>query len=273
MSGQLYINNSNSNEDFDGKNYLLTKDGQRKESIIFVEEEITYQDLFIHALFDGIAFFFVTLGIYLSNGQPEIFIFSFWTAFMIFGNVSGAHVNAMVTVSLWFYNGNLFSKYNLCKLLFYLLAQLVGVFLGNVFCRLISETDIVYVVPKDISEIKQFFTEMFFGGTLVFVALFISSASTRPTNKNYVNLTLLAVWLYLIIKNGVNISGGNYNPTVYLILNGFARFHDGKINAFDDFLALAVAPFVGGIIFMMFFKYLFRPYYIRNYKKCIADVA
>jgi glycerol uptake facilitator-like aquaporin len=274
MSDHFYINNSNTitNEESDGKKYLLTSDAKSVKSIVFVGENLSYKDIFIHALFDGLAFFFVTLGIYLSNGKPENFIFSFWAAFMIFGNLSGAHINAMVTVSLWIYNGNMFSNYNMIKLLFYILAQFMGVLLGSVFSRFISVNDIVYVVPKDIPELRQFITELFFSGTLVFVALFISSASTRPTNKNYINLTILAIWLYIIIKDGGNISGGNYNPTIYLVLNGFARFYDGNEDAFNDFWALTIAPFVGGILFMLVFKYLFRPYYIRNNKKCITDV-
>jgi glycerol uptake facilitator-like aquaporin len=266
MSDQLLINDSKSKDLTDFSEKIQAK------SIVFTKENQSYRDLIINAVFDGIAFFLVILGIYLSRGTPEVFIFSFWTVFMIFGNISGAHINAIVTVSLWVYNGRLFSRYNITKLLLYLFAQLVGVFLGNIFCRYISDQDGLYVEPKDIPEIKQFLTEAFFSGTLVFVALFISSASTRPTNKNYVNLTLLAVWLYLIIKNGGNISGGNYNPTVYLILNGFARFYDGKLNAFEDFYALALAPFIGGIIFMFLFKLLFRPYYIRKHTKCIENV-
>jgi len=275
MSNNFYINRQsdiNETKEREKNKLLLSSEELSTKSIVFVEDHLSYKDLLIHAFFDGVAFFFVTIGIYLSIGKPETFIFSFWSVFMIFGNLSGAHINAMVTVSLWIYNGKLFSAYNLSKLIFYIVAQLIGVMLGNIFCLTISNYDVFYVEPKDISEVKQFIAEAFFSGTLVFVALFISSASTRPTKKNYINLTLLAVWLYIIIKDGGNVSGGNYNPTVYLILNGIARFYHKKMDAFDDFWALAIAPFVGGILFMLLFKYLFRPYYIKNHSKYIEDV-
>ena len=191
---------------------------------------------------------------------------------MIFGNISGANINPIVTISFWIYNGNLFSKYNLTKLISYLLAQFIGVLLGNIFSRYISDHDIIYVVPKNTEWHKQFTTEAFFSGTLVFIAFFISSSSTRPTNKNYINLTLLATWLYVICRNGGDISGGNFNPTVYIIFNGMAKYYDGINNAYDEFLIMVFSPIFGGIIFMFIFKFLFRPYYIKNHKKCITEI-
>ena len=82
----------------------------RNESIVFVQNNHSTLDILVQAIFDGVAFFFVTLSIYLTDGDASKFIFAFWTIFMIFGPISGAHINAVVTVSLWIYNGRLFKK-------------------------------------------------------------------------------------------------------------------------------------------------------------------
>ena len=245
----------------------------RNESILFVKDNTTLLDILVQAIFDGIAFFFVTLSIYLTDGDATKFIFAFWTIFMVFGPISGAHINAVVTVSLWIYNGKLFTRDRIMKLILYLIFQFLGILLAVLFARFLSGFDHPVIVnPKELAWYKLFFTEAFFSGTLVFVALYISSGATQPTDKNYINLTILSIWLFLIIMNGSKISGGNYNPTVYLVLNGFAAIVDGKSFNGSNFAIMMIAPFVGGIIFTLMFKYFFRPYYIRKHSNVIQEI-
>jgi len=135
---------------------------------------------------------------------------------MVFGNISGAHVNPIITFSLWIYNEKIDSYRAWRKLFAYFIAQFLGAFLGAGFCYMIYNYSTSYVTaPAKSNPGSIFFVESFFSGTLAFVALFICSPTTRPTNKNYVNLTLLSVWFILIVNAGKDISGASYNPTFF----------------------------------------------------------
>jgi glycerol uptake facilitator-like aquaporin len=147
--------------------------------------------------------------------------------------------------------GNLFTKVHLVKLFLYLAFQLIGGVLGALFTHYAFKINIPYCPLTD-HIMDVFFAESFFSGTLVFVTLLVISAFTRPNNKNYVNLGFVAIWLYLIINAGATSSGGCYNPTVYLIMNGLAYFK-GFNATFDRFFVYFLSPYLETFIFYFLF--------------------
>jgi len=248
----------------------------KKEEVAKKEEESEsfegYLGLFKISVAEGIAYFFVILNIYLSGGDHAKFVFAFWSIFMVFGNVSGAHVNPIVTIALWINKGNMFKIKNLAKLFSYILFQFFGGILGALVAYRTYKKKIIYVkAGDDDSDLDIWGCEGFFSGTFVFVCLFITSTATRPTDKNHVNLTLFAVWLYIIINAGQDISGGCYNPTVYIILNGLAYYTSTDIKAYNNIEIYILAPLVGSIIFTLIFKYVFKPFYIAKNRIVISE--
>jgi glycerol uptake facilitator-like aquaporin len=221
---------------------------------------------------EGIAYFFVILAIYLSQGDYTKFVFAFWCIFMVFGNVSGAHVNPIISLGLWIYKGNMLKQKNLIRLISYVSFQFLFGIGGAATGYFLYKEKVVHIIPgKDVTAWDIFICESFFSGTLLFVCLFITSPATRPSDKNYVNLGLISAWLLIIINAGINISGGCYNPTIYLVLNGLAYFTDSDLNALDRWWIYLIAPIVGSIVFTLIFKYIFKPYYISKNKIVISE--
>jgi glycerol uptake facilitator-like aquaporin len=259
-----------------------------KDSAIDVEEQQTflpkkndtkvedesldgYLSLFKTCIAEGVAYFLVIMFIYFSAGDQTKFIFAFWSIFVIFGNLSGAHVNPIVSFGLWIYKGDMLNLKNIVKLISYVLFQ----FLGGVLAAWVSyntyKKKVVYVkAGVDDTTEDIMWCEGVFSGTFVFVALFITCTATRPSDKNYINLTLLSVWLYLIINAGADISGGCYNPTVYLVLNGLAYYTNTDAKAFEHFEYYTFVPLIGALIFTLLFKYVFKPYYIAKNRIVIS---
>jgi glycerol uptake facilitator-like aquaporin len=243
----------------------------KRESVVFTNETDEIYDVLKSAVVDGIAYFMLMICICFTGGDPTKFICGVWCLFMVFGNISGAHVNPIITFGLWLYNGDLLRKGNILKLVFYLTFQLLGAFFGCMVSYFIIPYQLPYIKSRERKWFQDFVVESVFGGTFVFVALFISSHSTRPSEKNYVNLTLLSLWLLLIINVGSNVSGSSYNPTFFLILNGFAYFVNKVKGAYDFLWLMLIAPFIGSASFSMLFKYVFRPYYISKNRRVISD--
>jgi glycerol uptake facilitator-like aquaporin len=231
-----------------------------------------YLKLLKTSIAEGLAYFLIIMFIYFSAGDHTKFIFAFWSIFMVFGNVSGAHVNPIVSLGLWIYKGDMFKIRNILKLVSYILFQLLGGILAAIISYHTYKKKAVYVkagaddTPEDI-----LWCEGVFAGTFVFVCLFITCTATRPSDKNYVNLTLLSVWLYLIINAGSDISGGCYNPTVYVVLNGLAYYTNTDPKAFDNYEIYILAPMVGAVVFTILFKYVFKPYYISKNRIVISE--
>jgi glycerol uptake facilitator-like aquaporin len=253
----------------DDQQTLIKKDPVKKEDDEYLS---SYLCLFQTCIMEGMAYFFIILFIYFSAGDQTKFIFAFWSIFVIFGNVSGAHVNPIVTFGLWIYQGNMFQVKNIVKMFSYIIFQFLGGALAACFSYNAYKKKVVYVKhAMDETPGKIALCEAFFSGTFVFVCMFISCAATRPSEKNYINLTLLSVWLYLIIGAGSEISGGCYNPTVYMVLNGLAYFSGKDTQALRLWKEYVLAPLAAAIVFVLLFKYVFRSFYASKNKIVISD--
>lgn len=246
-------------------------DTKSMQTYHFAHPDQDYSSILKTSVLEGVAYFFFIISIFFSGGDHTKFVFGFWCVFMVFGNLSGAHVNPIVSVGLWLYHGNLLCLKNIFKLIIYILAQLIGGTMAAIVSYCIYKKKVAHVEQPDKDFIDIFLVESFFSGTIVFVALFITCSATRPSNKNYVNLTLFAIWIFLCINAGVDISGGCYNPTVYLVLNGVAYFSSKYNDAFDNIFVMLISPFVGAIVFTIVFKYVFKPYYIAKNTKVISE--
>ena len=232
-----------------------------------MDDQATNYDLLKSSIAEAVAYFLLVICIFFSDGESTKFLYGFWSILMVFGNISGAHINPIITFSLWLYNGDHFIKPHLLKLISYFIAQIVGACLGATTCYFIYDWSTSYVkCPETSSYFSVMFVETFFSGTLTFVALFICSPTTRPTNKNYVNLTLLSIWFMLIENCGQNISGASYNPTFFLVLNGFALVTKVDKDAYNRFEIYFLAPFLGAFFFTLIFKYMFKPFYASRNK-------
>jgi hypothetical protein len=253
------------------EDYIARVESQRKEKIPHKHDD-DYISMIKTSIAEGIAYFFIILAIFFSEGEHVKFIYAFWCIFLVFGNVSGAHVNPLVTVGLFIYKGNMLNVKNIIRMLLYLIFQFFGGALAALMGSVIYKKTITHInASVTATDFDVFFVECFFGGTFVFVCLFITCNATRPSDKNYVNLTLIAMWLYLIINAGSNISGGCYNPTVFLVLNGLAKLKGIDEDAFDKFEFYIFTPFIGSFIFTMIFKYIFKPYYISKHRIVISE--
>ncbi len=242
-----------------------------KEAVIPINTKYLLS-LLKKSIAEGIAYYFVILSIYLSSGDQTKFIYAFWCIFMVFGNVSGAHVNPIVSVGLYIYRGNMFRIKNIIRLISYISFQFIFGILAALSGYYVYNKNLAYIKPStEATTYDIFICECFFSGTLLFVCLFITCKATTPSKKNHVNLTLISAWLYVIINAGLDISGGCYNPTIYLVLNGLAYFTGHADDAFEYLWFYIFAPIVGSIIFTLLFKYVFKPYYMnlnssRNHK-------
>ena len=243
----------------------------RAKSQFFIDLNTNNMDLLKSCIAETIAYILLVICIFFCEGTR--FVFGFWTILMVFGNISGAHINPIITFSLWIYNGNIFQKDQRNKMIAYYFSQMLGAIIGAGFCYLIYGNNTGYVkCPQENHLWNVLFVECFFSGTFCFVALFICSPTTRPTNKNYVNLTILSVWLLLIIEAGKPISGASYNPTFYLILNLYASIlkKDNGVFSWYKFSIYYFSPYLGALIFTLIFKFLYKPFYVNRNKNRIS---
>ena len=172
----------------------------------------------------------------------------------IFGSVSGGHFNPSVTIAYF-----LDKKITLKESIYYIVAQLIGGFLGSLmvalcnkgnFDRLASNQIGYYLIKyKDEnnekidawSYISALLCEIFL--TIILIIIYF----TMTKNKNSINPLFVGFTLTMFIFAGFYISGGSMNivrsltPAVY---EAFA----GDNTAIKQIWIYIVGPFVGAII-------------------------
>lgn len=252
----------------DDKVLLIDVDGEVNKN----DQDRLYLSLLKKSIAEGIAFFFVILGIYLCQGDQVKFIFVFWCVMMAFGNVSGAHVNPIVSLGIWINEGKMLREKNIIGLILYITFQFIFGISSAAVAHFIYKKNAVHILyGNDETLWNIFICECFFTGTLIFVCLICTSPETRPSNKNYVNSGLICAWLFLIITAGIDVSGGCYNPGIYFVLNGLAYFTNADTHALDQWLIYLVAPIIGSSVFTLIFKCIFKPHYISKNKIVVSE--
>jgi glycerol uptake facilitator-like aquaporin len=232
--------------------------------------EMETKEILKLALVDGLGTAFLVTAIMLTNGNIDKIIFAFYTIIMVIGNVSGAHINPAVTLGIWLYNGNLFAKHHLVKVISYIASQFAFAFLAALVSRALYDSETVNF-NTTFDNFRVFFIESLFAGTLVFVVLLINTVATRPTDTTWVNGMIVALQLYFIIKANDNISGGSYNPAVYFGINVISYIY-GSEQALTYLPVMLLGPLTGSIIFSMLFKYAYKPAYEKNSTKIIHEI-
>jgi glycerol uptake facilitator-like aquaporin len=247
------------------KSNLIINEDEKSTRFVSHREDIS--DILKAALAEGIAELFLVMAIYLAS-DPESITIAVYVIIMVFGNVSGVHINPAVTLSLWLYNGNIFTRPHVAKLLSYIFAQIVGAFLGALLSKLLGANLTLFEVENE--DLEIFFVEYIFTGSLIFIVLLVNSKSTRPTDTNYVNCACVVMWLYFIVKAGAKISNAVYNPALYFVFNIMSFAYHGA-DFFDKIHLYIIPQFLGGVSFMILFKYMYRPFYIARGKKIIQE--
>lgn len=180
--------------------------------------------------------------------------------------VSGCNVNAVMSLSLWYYEEE-FNKYHIVRRWAYILfIQPLGMFAGQMICWAILSPDIAYIKLKDAPPFRLFFTEFLYTFTIIFAALHcIVSKYTRPSQILAINLMMFFGMVYFLAAASGPISGGVTNPTKYVVWQAIAYYRDIEPKAFKNWYCYIFGDFGGAVTATLVFKYLFEPTYLRMF--------
>lgn len=180
----------------------------------------------------------------------------------IFGRISGAHFNPSVTIPMY-----LRKKITLSELIYYIIAQLSGGFVGSIFVALcnkgnfdrLSSTKIGTFLTNKYDEEKNQYIENIDAScyisallceiTLTFGLVMVVFASTVKRN-NFNNLTglIIGVTLIMLIFTGFNISGASMNPVRSIPPAIYEAVIAGETKAIKQLWIYIIGPITGGIM-------------------------
>ncbi|XP_058834355.1 aquaporin AQPAn.G-like isoform X2 [Topomyia yanbarensis] len=175
---------------------------------------------------------------------------------IIFGCVSGAHINPSVSIAAWIY-GTL----TLPMLILYIIAQFTGGLVGFGLLTGITPSEIFSIAldvgqgtcvtapHDDLTTFETFTVEFFLTGILVWANVGIWDPRNR---KNTDSVPLK----FALIVGGISIAGGPYTGAS---MNPARTLAPAVWNASYKMLwVYMVAPPLAGIIFTLIYKYVFR---------------
>ena len=180
----------------------------------------------------------------------------------IFGRISGAHFNPSVTIPMY-----LRKKITFSELIYYIIAQLSGGFVGSIFVALcnkgkfdrLSSTKIgTFLTKKCDNENKKcvenidagcYISALLCEITLTFGLVMVVFASTVKRN-NFNNLTglIIGVTLIMLIFTGFYISGASMNPVRSIPPAIYEAVIAGKTEAIKQLWIYIIGPITGGIL-------------------------
>jgi len=220
------------------------------------------------AIWDMIGTFIFVCCIYYTKGDVTKFIFGFWAILVVFGKVSGSHVNPAISIGIYIYSCKFVEKFP--KLIFYIIGQFVGAYLACLLCRQFYPQPVYVAVPTNKSIFEIFYGECLFTGTFLFVILFVTTDYTAPVKGAPMGCAVIIAWFYVIVQAGSNISGAAYNPAILTVLNVVA-YNSTDPLAIQFLFYMVSAEVLGAIIFALLFKFVFESYYISKYEKEISE--
>ena len=231
------------------------------------ENSYTRGQKFFAEFIGCIALLFIQSGIGVyTNGNivPVVLANGFVITSLIytFGRISGAHFNPSVTIPMF-----LRKKITLSELIYYLIAQLSGGFVGSILVALcnkgkfdrLSSTKIgTFLTNKYDEETKQYIENIDAGCylsallceiTLTFGLVMVVFASTVKLN-NFSNLTglIIGVTLIMLIFTGFNISGASMNPIRSIPPAVLEAVIAGNNKAIKQLWIYIIGPIFGGIL-------------------------
>lgn len=205
------------------------------------------------AMFELFATFLFIFIIILCQKDITKFILGMWIILIVFGSLSGAHLNPAISLGFYINKGKYSS--GLFKFAMYVIAQFLGCYLG-ILASFLMTGKIDYLKIPDRNILQVLFSEMFFTGTLFFLIIVVSFPQTTPSSKGYINALFVVCWFFVIVNAGALISGAAFNPAVLFTMNSIAYFvgvEDAKRN-FSKLISMIIAQFTGVIIFAYIYK-------------------
>ncbi len=177
----------------------------------------------------------------------------------IFGPISGGHFNPSITISEF-----LRKRLTLTELIYYIIAQIVGGFIGSIlvavcnrgkFDRLASNQIAQYLITfNDINNTKidawcyicALLCEIIL--TYFLILLFISLTTSKHTRNSNVNGIIVGASLTMFIFTGFHISGGSLNLMRSLPPAALEAIFGHNNTAIKQIWIYIVGPVVGSVI-------------------------
>jgi glycerol uptake facilitator-like aquaporin len=223
------------------------------------ESDYNNKNIITKSIFEFFAILFFSFSITMTN-NVNIFIFAFLIIKIIFSPFSGGHLNPVVTLSFYIYeiNKNNYKK-GLKKLLFYWIAQFLGVLFGGLLGSVFNKFSYI-----NINEIcyQVFLSEFLFTGIFCFVIIYFNSKITGFQNSNdLLTSFIIAITLFFGINAGKNFSSG-LNPAIIIIFNliNFGNRNSYPDNLNRNFVFSILGQILGSVVFILIFKFFIESY-------------
>ena len=165
----------------------------------------------------------------------------------LFGRISGAHFNPAVTIPMF-----LRKKITTIECGYYIIAQIIGAFIGSIFVGLCKKGNFNYLAGNCVGEEGEenggdYFSAFFIEIILAFGLVFVIFASTIKAN-NFGNLTglIVGISLYFLGIAGAKVSGGSLNPA-RSIAPAIIMAIKGENRPLKQLWIYIIAPIIGGI--------------------------
>ena len=187
--------------------------------------------------------------------DEEVYNGSFEAAFVltsmiyIFGRISGAHFNPAVTIPMF-----LRKKITQIECCYYIIAQIIGAFIGSIFVGLCKKGEFKYLGGNFLDDEDEeetgwmYFSAFFIEIILTFGLVFVIFASTIKAN-NFGNLNglIIGISLYFLGIAGAKVSGGSLNPA-RSIAPAIIMAFKGETKPLEQLWIYIIAPIIGGIL-------------------------
>jgi glycerol uptake facilitator-like aquaporin len=198
------------------------------------------------------------------NGFPIAAFLGLYVMLTVFYPVSGANMNACISLSLWYFEEEFFPVHYWRRFGYIFAVQPFSIFVGLMLSWGVVGPNLVFLDPPSTAPIRIAFCEFFWTGAVAFVALHcIVSRYTRPFKDIGLCFAFFICFLYFATIAGERVSGGIYNPTKYLVMQAVAYYRGVSPNAFQNWYCYVFPQFIGTIVFTCAFKYLWEPTYYR----------
>lgn len=182
--------------------------------------------------------------------------------------VSGANMNAVMSLALWIYEEEFTLIHTIRRWSYILVIQPLGIFLGQMLCLGLVTDNLKYINDKSVNPERIMFTELLGTFFIIFSALhFIVSKYTRPSTELGIQFIFFGLAVFFTIEAGKSIdsgSGGAYNLTFYVISNAIAK-HRGYDDVFTHWYCYVFPQIVGSLGATFLFKYYYEATYYRIY--------